>query len=40
MGNLMTAVNTVYDEEETRGFVKRKAFALMMTLGAIVFRSS
>jgi len=37
MGNLITAVNTAYDEEETRGFVKRKALALLMTLGAIVF---
>ncbi len=37
MGNLITAVNTAYDEEETRGFVKRKALALVMTFGAIVF---
>jgi membrane protein len=37
VGNLMTAVNTAYDEEETRGFVKRKAIALLMTVGAIVF---
>ena len=37
VGNLMTAVNTAYDEEETRGFVRRKATALAMTLGAIVF---
>lgn len=37
VGNLMTAVNIAYDEVETRGFVKRKATALGLTLGAIVF---
>ncbi len=37
VGNLITAVNTAYDEEEKRGFVKRKAIALAMTVGAIVF---
>lgn len=37
VGNLITAVNTAYDEEETRGFVKRKAIALGMTVAAIVF---
>jgi membrane protein len=37
MGNLMTAVNTAYDEEETRGFLKKRAIALALTLGAIVF---
>jgi membrane protein len=37
MGNLMTAINTAYDEEETRGFVKKRAIALALTLGAIVF---
>ncbi len=37
MGNLMTAVNLCYDEEETRGFVKKRAIALALTLGAIVF---
>jgi membrane protein len=36
-GNLMAAVNAVYDEEETRGFVKRRGTALLLTLGAIVF---
>ena len=35
--NLMQAVNEAYDEKETRGFVKRKALALLLTLGAIVF---
>jgi membrane protein len=37
VGNLMTAVNIAYDEVETRGFVRRKATALLLTLGAIVF---
>ena len=37
VGNIVTAVNIAYDEEETRGFVKRKALALGLTLGAIVF---
>lgn len=37
VGNLISAVNIAYDEEETRGFVKRKALALAMTIGAIVF---
>jgi membrane protein len=35
--NLMSAVNIAYDEEETRGFVKVRAIALALTLGAIVF---
>ncbi len=37
VGNVITAVNIAYDEEETRGFLKRKALALGLTLGAIVF---
>jgi membrane protein len=37
VGNLMTAINVAYDEEETRGFVKRRGIALLLTLGAIVF---
>jgi membrane protein len=37
VGNLVTAVNLAYDEVETRGFVKRKAISLGLTLGAIVF---
>jgi membrane protein len=36
VGNLVTAVNTAYDEKETRGFVRRKALALALTVGAIV----
>lgn len=37
VGNIVTAVNIAYDEEETRGFVRRKALALGLTLGALVF---
>jgi membrane protein len=37
VANLMTAVNTAYDEEENRGFVKKRAIALALTVGAIVF---
>ncbi len=37
VGNLISAVNLAYDEDETRGFVRRKALALLMTVGAIVF---
>jgi membrane protein len=37
VGNMLTAINIAYDEEETRGFVKRKALALGLTLGAILF---
>lgn len=36
VGNLITAVNTAYDEDETRGFVKRKGLALILTVGAIL----
>jgi membrane protein len=35
--HLIEAVNTAYDEEEERGFVKMRALALMFTIGAIVF---
>ena len=37
VGYLITAVNLAYDEEETRGFVRRKLLALGLTLGAISF---
>ncbi|MEI8410063.1 MULTISPECIES: YihY/virulence factor BrkB family protein [unclassified Kribbella] len=37
VGYLITAVNMAYDEEERRGFVRRKLLALGMTLGAIAF---
>lgn len=37
MGNLMTAISTAYDEEEKRNFLKKRALALVLTLGAIVF---
>lgn len=35
--NLIKAVNIAYDEEETRGFLKLRGLALLMTLGAVVF---
>lgn len=35
--NLITAVNLAYDERESRGFVKVRALALGLTLGAIIF---
>ncbi|HYP45499.1 MAG TPA: YihY/virulence factor BrkB family protein [Propionibacteriaceae bacterium] len=37
VGNMMTAINTAYDEEETRGFLKKRLIALALTLGALVF---
>lgn len=37
MANLIKAVNIAYDEEETRGFVKLRGLALLLTVGAIVF---
>src|SRR5689334_14166513 len=37
VGYLITAVNLAYDEEESRGFVRRKGLALGLTLGAILF---
>jgi membrane protein len=37
MQNLITAVNVAYDEEQTGNFVKKRAVALIWTLGAIVF---
>jgi membrane protein len=36
-GNLMAAINIAYDENETRGFVKRRGTALVLTFGAIIF---
>jgi membrane protein len=35
--NLIEAINAAYDEEETRGFVKLRALALALTLGAVLF---
>ncbi|MBA3289056.1 MAG: YihY/virulence factor BrkB family protein [Acidimicrobiia bacterium] len=37
IGHLIEAINTAYDEEETRGFVERKVLALSLTVGAVVF---
>jgi membrane protein len=35
--SLMTAVNIAYKEKETRGFLKLRAVALLLTLGTVVF---
>lgn len=37
VANLIKAINLAYDEEETRGLVRLRALALLLTLGAIVF---
>ena len=37
ISNLLTAINVAYDEEEKRGFVKKRVMSLALTLGAIVF---
>jgi membrane protein len=37
IGHLVEAINRAYDEKETRGFVKLKAMALALTVGAILF---
>lgn len=36
MKHLMSAVNTAYDEEETRGFLKLRGTAIVLTVGAVV----
>jgi membrane protein len=33
----MVAINAAYDEDDTRGFVKRRGLALLLTIGAILF---
>jgi membrane protein len=37
IANLMAGINAAYDEDETRGFIKRRGVALAFTIGAIVF---
>jgi len=37
VGHLIEAVNRAYDEQDNRGFVKRKAISLAFTIGAILF---
>jgi membrane protein len=37
VGNLITAINAMFGLAETRGFIKRKFLALVLTLGAIIF---
>lgn len=37
IAGLVEAVNLAYDEEETRGFVKKRGLALLLTLGFLLF---
>jgi membrane protein len=37
ISNLLTAINVAYDEEDKRGFVKKRLMSLGLTLAAIVF---
>jgi membrane protein len=37
MSSLIAAMNIVYDEDETRGFLRRSALALVLTLAAVLF---
>lgn len=37
VSNLMTAISTAYDEDEKRGFVKKRLLAVALTLGALIF---
>lgn len=37
VGNVIKAINIAYDEQETRGFVKLRGLALLLTLGAVLF---
>jgi membrane protein len=37
IAHLIEALNVAYDEEETRGWVRRKALALMLTIGTVLF---
>jgi membrane protein len=37
LNHLIDAINIAYDEEETRGFIRRRGLALLFTAGAILF---
>jgi membrane protein len=37
VSNVMSAINTAYDEEETRTYLRRKGIALLLSLGAVAF---
>ncbi|MCA1835082.1 MAG: YihY/virulence factor BrkB family protein [Actinobacteria bacterium] len=37
ISSLMTATNVAYEEQETRGFLKLRGIALLLTLGTVVF---
>lgn len=37
MSQIINTINIVYDEQETRGWIRRKLIAIALTLGAIIF---
>ncbi len=37
VNHLIDAINVAYDEQETRGFVRRRGLSLLLTLGAVGF---
>ncbi|MGI9030875.1 MAG: YihY/virulence factor BrkB family protein [Ilumatobacteraceae bacterium] len=37
MSHLVEAINTAYDEDEGRSFVRRRGLSLVLTVGAIIF---
>jgi membrane protein len=37
VGNLIVAINQMFGRTDSRGFVKKKALALLLTIGAIIF---
>lgn len=37
VSNLITALNVAYDEQETRGFLRKRGVALALTVGAVLF---
>ena len=37
MAHIIEAINTAYDEHETRGWIKRRLLAIILTVGATVF---
>jgi membrane protein len=37
ISNMLTAITTAYDEEEKRGFIKKRLLSLALTVGAILF---
>ncbi len=37
ISNMLTAITTAYDEEEKRGFIKKRLLSLALTIGGILF---